>query len=109
MNFLNDQDRLKLKAQHKKERDKRICDRIKAVLLADKGWTSQQIAEALLISDQAVRIHISEYKASLKLKPENGGSEEKLSKEQSERLESHLRDHTYLFSKGYCGLCTGEI
>ena len=74
MNFLNDRERAKLKVQHKKERDKRICDRIKAVLLADKGWTSQQIAEALLISDQAVRNHIDEYKASFKLKPRNGGS-----------------------------------
>jgi transposase len=99
MNFLNDQERASLKIQHKKERDKRICDRIKAVLLADKGWTPQQIAEALLISDQAVRNHIEEYKASSKLRPENGGSEEILSKEQSEHLESHLREHTYLYVK----------
>ena len=69
MNFLDDQERARLKIQHKKERDKRICDRIKAVLLADKGWTPQQIAEALLISDQAVRNHIEEYKASSKLRP----------------------------------------
>ena len=61
MNFLDDQERARLKIQHKKERDKRICDRIKAVLLADKGWTPQQIAEALLISDQAARNHIEEY------------------------------------------------
>jgi len=99
MNFLDDQERARLKIQHKKERDKRICDRIKAVLLADKGWTPQQIAEALLISDQAVRNHIEEYKATSKLRPENGGSEEKLSKEQSEQLESHLREHTYLYVK----------
>ena len=99
MNFLDDQERARLKIQHKKERDKRICDRIKAVLLADKGWNPQQIAEALLISDQAVRNHIEEYKASSKLRPENGGSEEKLSKEQSTQLESHLREHTYLYVK----------
>lgn len=48
---------------------RRIRDRIKAVLLYDKGWTSQQIAEALLISDQTVRIHIEEYVASSKLRP----------------------------------------
>lgn len=29
----------------------------------------------------------------------NGGSEEKLSKEQSEQLESHLREHTNLYVK----------
>lgn len=97
MSFLNDQERASLKLHHKRERDKRICDRIKAVLLADKGWNTQQIAEALLISDQAVRNHIDEYKIFSKLQPDNGGSEEKLSKKQSEELESHLKEHTYLF------------
>ena len=99
MIFLDDQDRVSLKIQHKKERDGRIRDRIKAVLLYDKGWTSQQIAEALLISDQAVRNHIEEYMASSKLRPKNGGSEEKLSKWQSDQLEYHLKEHTYLYVK----------
>ena len=55
MNFLTNEERLQLRTQHKKERDKRICDRIRAVLLHDKGWSSRDIAEALLISDDAVR------------------------------------------------------
>ena len=99
MNFLSDAQRKQLKTQHKKERDKRICDRIKAVLLYDKGWTLNQIAEALLISDQAVHNHIQDYKKSEKLKPESGGSEEKLSKEQSAKLEAHLQVYTYLYVK----------
>lgn len=99
MNFLDDKERSKLKIQHKRERDGRIRDRIKAVLLHDRGWSPQQIAEALLISDQAVRNHIEEYKTSSNLKPDNGGSEEKLSKEYSEQLESHLKEHTYLYVK----------
>ena len=99
MNFLDDQERAKLKIQHKKERDGRVRDRIKAILLHDRGWSPQQIAEALLISDQAVRNHIEEYKTSSKLRPENGGSEERISKEQSEQLESHLKVHTYLYVK----------
>lgn len=73
-NFLTNYERNNLLAQHKKERDKRIYDRIKAVLLYDKGWTLMQIAEALLLSDDAIRQHIREYKESRKLKPENGGS-----------------------------------
>jgi len=36
-NFLTDAERDRLRAEHKKERDKRICDRIKAILLYDKG------------------------------------------------------------------------
>src|SRR5690349_11348361 len=97
MTFLNDEGRVALKALHKRERDKRICDRIKAVLLYDKGWTPQEIAEALLISDHAVREQ--DYKISKKLKPSNGGSEEKLSKEQSAQPEGHLQKHTYVYVK----------
>jgi predicted ArsR family transcriptional regulator len=67
MNFLTDQERAQLKSQHKQERDGRVRDRIKAILLYDEGWTSQQIAKVLLISDQAVRNHVDEYKASNKL------------------------------------------
>jgi transposase len=99
MNFLNDHERAQLKLQHKQERDGRVRDRIKAVLLHDKGWSPQQIAEALLISDQAVRNHIEDYTLCHKLKPENGGSEEKLSKAQSEELEAHLQQYTYLYVK----------
>lgn len=99
MNFLTDQERALLRVQHKKERDGRIRDRIKAVLLSDKGWTVPQIAEALFISEDAIRDHISDFKGSRKLKPESGGSTEKLSAEQSKILEEHLRNHTYLYVK----------
>jgi len=99
MIFLSHDERAQLRAQHKRERDKRVCDRIKAVLLYDKGWPVDAIAEALLISDDAVREHIAEYKESRKLKPENGGSTEKLSVEQSEQLEHHLQSQTYLHVK----------
>jgi transposase len=99
MNFLNDAEREQLRAQHRREHDKRICDRIKAVLLRDKGWSIDAIAEALLLSKDAVYTHIAEYKDSQKLKPENGGSVEKLSTEQSQQLEEHLRHHTYLYVK----------
>lgn len=99
MNFLTDQEKANLKSQHKRERDGRIRDRIKAVLLSDKGWSPQQIAEALLISDQAVRDHLEDYKASHKLRPESGGSKEKLTPEQSQKLQAHLQEHTYLYVK----------
>ena len=99
MQFLNDYERAQLKVQHKKERDGRIRDRIKAVLLYDEGWTPQQIAKVLLISDQAVREHVQEYRESNKLKPVSGGSEEKLSEEQSKKLTAHLESYTYLYTE----------
>jgi transposase len=99
MIFLSDAERTQLKTQHRRERDGRVRDRIKAVLLYDKGWSIAAIAEALLLSEDAIREHISEYRESKKLKPENGGSAEKLSIEQSEQLGQHLQRHTYLYVK----------
>jgi transposase len=99
MNFLSDSEREHLKLQHRRERDGRIRDRIKAVLLYDDGWTPKDIARVLLISDEAVRNHIDEYETSKKLKPESGGSTEKLSVDQSQKLEAHLQTHTYLYVK----------
>ncbi len=99
MKFLNDEERIQLRQQHKKERDGRIRDRIKSVILDNKGWPPKKIAEALLLSEDSVRLHVQEYKASKKLKPENGGSVEKLSNNQSELLEKHLETYTYLYVK----------
>jgi transposase len=99
MYFLSKEERAQLKLQHKIERDKRICDRIKAVLLYDKNWSSKQIAEALLISEDTIRNYVYDYKNSKKLKPESGGSVEKLFKEQALQLEKHLEIHTYLYVK----------
>lgn len=99
MAFLTNEQRVLLKAQHKHERDKRICDRIKAVILYDKGWSISAIAEALLLSDDAIRRHIDDYRLFLKLKPVGGGSVAKLSEEQSDQLEKHLQKHTYLYVK----------
>ena len=97
--FLTNEERVQLRTQHKKERDGRIRDRIKAVLLYDEGWSYEQISHVLLLSDDAIRKHIKDYQLSRKLKPENGGSKEKLSYEQSKKLTEHLKLHTYLYTK----------
>ena len=97
--LLTDKERDRLKTQHRMERDGRIRDRIKAVLLRDKGWSFQQIADALLLSDDAVRNHVQDYVNTHKLKPENGGSKERLSLKQSQLLQKHLEEHTYLYVK----------
>src|SRR5271154_1824082 len=99
MNFLTNLEREQLKLHHRRERDGRIRDRIKAVLLYDEGWSPKDIARVLLISDEAVRNHIDEYKASKKLKPESGGAVGKLSADQAQKLAAHLQTHTYLYVK----------
>lgn len=52
---LSKEEQERLKIQHKQERDKRVCDRIKAVLLRDEGWTNEEIAHVLLLTDVALR------------------------------------------------------
>jgi transposase len=96
---LSESEREKLKAQHKKERDKRICDRIKAVLLFDEGWNYTEIAHALLLNDETIRQHILDFQGEHKLEPENGGSKGKLNFQQASTLVSHLQNHTYLYVK----------
>ena len=99
MQFLSSEEKEELRAQHKKERDKRICDRIKAVLLFNEGWSHEQIAHVLLLSDEGIRQHLAEYQTSRKLKPINGGSFSKLDDQHTELLLDHLQKHTYLYAK----------
>ena len=88
-----------LEEQHKAEHDGRIRDRIKAVLLHDKGWTYKQIAEALLIHETTVWGYLSDYLQKEKLKPSSGGSRSKLDEQQTEELIAHLEQNTYPSTK----------
>ena len=89
-------DRERLLKQHKKERDKRVADRIKAVLLRDDDWSLRAIAEALFLTEEGIRQHLLDYAASGKLKPDNGGSEGLLSEAQTAALLAHLDVHLYV-------------
>ena len=101
-NFLRPEERASLKGQHRRERDKRICDRIKAVLLSDDGWTQPMIAKALLLDDQTVGNYIKDYRESGKLKHENGGSQGKLTVHETKDLISHLEATLYLHIHEIC-------
>lgn len=96
------QERLELEARHKRERDKRVCDRIKAVLAYDDGYSCSEIAKILLLDDETIRRHINGYFDHFKLKPENGGSSSYLNEEETETLLTHLREITYLYVNDIC-------
>jgi transposase len=91
-----------LELQHSKERDRRVADRIKAVLLNAEGWTQKQIAQALRIRYETVQDHLNDYQNSKKLKPENGGSASHLNSDQTSQLISHLETNTYLKVEHIC-------
>ena len=97
--LLTEAQKIHLEKLHKAEHDSRICDRIKAVLLNDKGWTYKQIAQALLIHETTVWGYLCDYLRKEKLKPSSGGSKSKLDEEQTEKLIAHLEQNTYPSTK----------
>ncbi|MCA9507048.1 MAG: IS630 family transposase [Myxococcales bacterium] len=92
---LSEKKKQELELLHRYEGDRRVCDRIKAVLLKSEGWTNRTIAQALRIHDETVRQHLTDWITDEKLKPENGGSSSKLTDIQSRDLDVHLAETTY--------------
>jgi transposase len=93
---LTKEEKQELETLHKRERDRRVADRIKAVLLFSEGWTQLQISQALRLRPETIHDHLEDYRRSRKLKPENGGSAPHLSAGQMEAVTDHLEANTYL-------------
>lgn len=99
---LSSNERENLIRRHRKERDKRVCDRIKAVLAYDDGYSYSEIAKILLLDDEIIRRHFEDYQAKKKLNTENGGSDSKLTDHETLELIDHLSEITYLYVKDIC-------
>ena len=95
---LTPEQKVDLEALHDASRDKRICDRIKAVLLCSEGWSTKMIAQALRLHETSITRHIDDFVNKKKLKPENGGSQSYLSTEQTGVIVNHLAEKTYRYS-----------
>jgi transposase len=98
-----------LELRHRKERDGRVKDRMKAVLLRSEGWRVHQIAQALRIHAETVRAHLEDYQKEAKLKPENGGSKAFLTIDQGEKLMAHLDEKLYLKVSDICAYVLQEF
>ena len=59
--ILNAEVRKDLLVRHRGERDGRVRDRIKAVLLRDGGMSYGEIARVLFLNDEGVRQQIADY------------------------------------------------
>lgn len=92
---LSDEQKKELELRHRYEDDRRIADRIKAVLLKSEGWKNKAIAQALRIHEETVRQHLTDWAGHEKLNPENGGSYSKLNEAQTRALDAHLAEMTY--------------
>ncbi len=80
-----------LRAAHRRTRDQREADRIKAVVALATGWTAEEVAELLQIDPNTVRNHFKRYRteglAGLNRVGEGvGGSPSLLTEEQLIRL-----------------------
>jgi len=102
MIFLTKQEFSDLEVLHRKEKDRRVADRIKAVLLSNEGWSYKQIAVALRLDESTVSKHVHEYREEKKLKIVTGGSDSKLSSAQADELSAHIASQTYVKVSDIC-------
>lgn len=100
--MLSSKEREALILRHRKERDGRVRDRIKAVLAYDDGYNCSEISRILLLDDATIRRHIDDYLREHKLSTMNGGSASKLADNESRELATHLQEVTYLYVKDIC-------
>lgn len=84
MKKLTQQQRDELKSRHRKERDKRVCDRIKAVLAYDRGLSYREVSEILLLDDETIRRYVKDYIEQNSLNPKHQGSKSFFNTQQSE-------------------------
>ncbi len=99
---LTNKQKEELELMHRKARDRRVADRIKAVLLNAEGWTQKQIAQALRIRYETVQDHLNDYRKTQKLKPENVGSKSRLGAGETSLLIKHLEAHVYVKAEQIC-------
>ena len=92
---LTSEEKRELETRHKKVRDGRERDRIKAVLLSAEGWSTAKIAQALRKHEASIVRHLNEFIQLAKLSDESGGSEGHLNEAQTQQLIQHLSDITY--------------
>lgn len=96
---LTAQERADLQKRHKKERDKRVCDRIKAVLAHNDGYAYSEISRILLLDDETIRRISKPIFPKNTLKPGNGGSQSYLTAHESSLFKDYLRELIFLYVK----------
>lgn len=94
--ILTKTERSELLSCHKTEKDKRVADRMKAVLLFDEGWSYEKIATALFLDDNTVRLYVKKYVDRHELTLGHKGSTPLLTEAESAELDAHLTEHLYL-------------
>src|SRR3989344_2793678 len=97
MDILTDQQVLELKLAHKLTKEKRLADRIKAVLMMHMGFTFDQIRQALMLDEVTVRRYCAQYQKngiSGLLEYRYRGGAPRLTTVQQQKLKRFLKEQT---------------
>jgi transposase len=90
-----------LKVLHRAEHDKRLADRIKAIILLGTGWSVAEVSEALLVDETTIYNWHEKYKQDGKeglLTLNYQGKASSLTTKQQQELSQHLDEKTYINS-----------
>lgn len=95
---LSPQEVQQLKLLHKKQKNRRAADKIKAIVLLGTGWTLLQVSEALLLDTETLRRYVDKYRKQdihEVLQDSYKGRSSFLSTEHTAALKEHLSEYTY--------------
>jgi transposase len=100
---LPQEDKNTIKGLHRSCTQRKHADKLKAILLLDKGHSCIEVGEILLLDDDTIRTYRNTYLnqgAEALLSDNNNGTKAFLSAEQLDALEKHLAQNVYVDSKG---------
>ncbi len=109
---LTESQRGQIKRLHRGCKQRRFADKLKAILLLDKGFSCIEVGQILLLDDDTVRAYRKTYTeqgVEALLSDNHKGKASLLSAEQLAIVEKHLTDNVYMDSKGIIDWVTSQF
>jgi transposase len=100
---LTPKEREKIKQLHRKCTVRKHADKLKALLMLDKGFSCVEVGELLLLDDDTVRKYRGQYinlGVERLLNDSNNGTVARLNTVELKKLAHHLEENTYISTKG---------
>jgi transposase len=110
--FLTISERASLVEQYKRSKDKKLANRINAILLLDKGYGVLEVSTILMLSGGTIRSWFARYcegGLDLLLKDEHHGRARILSVHEEEKLDELLQEKIYSSTKEILALILAEF
>lgn len=96
--FLTYEQKAEIISLHRRCKERRFADRLKAILLLDRGLSCEQISKTLLLDDDTIRTYKKQYLSegvNPLLSDNNKGGISKLTDQQVRELDRHIADNVY--------------